>query len=155
MVKKALFLEHTVIPATRSIAEITAMLAEAGATAVNQQYAAGRVVGLAFAIQAKDGVRVFQMPVRTMAVQARLQDELGPRSRKTEQEIAKQAERIAWRQLAVWAKAQLAIIELGMVETEEVFLPYLLGDGGRTMWEDFSQIRQIGPGAKASDKVPG
>jgi hypothetical protein len=37
-----------------------------------------------------------------------------------------QAQRIAWRQLLRWVQAQLAMIDTGMVRTEEVFMPYIV-----------------------------
>jgi hypothetical protein len=37
-----------------------------------------------------------------------------------------QAERVAWRQLLRWVQAQLAMIDTGMVRTEEVFMPYIV-----------------------------
>jgi len=143
MKPKTIFLETTVIPAVRSIGEITGMLAEAGATSINQQFDNRRITGLSFSIQTAHGPAYFQIPARTAAVQKKLREQLGPRTRKTDAELAVTAERIAWRQLAVWCKAQLAIIDLGMVQTEEVFLPYLIGAAGRTVWEDFSRQKAL------------
>jgi len=37
-----------------------------------------------------------------------------------------QARRVAWRQILRWVQAQIALIETGMVELKEVFLPYIL-----------------------------
>ena len=46
-----------------------------------------------------------------------------------------QAERTAWRNVRDWIIAQMAIIEAGQVEMEEVFLPYLTDRQGRTLYE--------------------
>lgn len=143
---KAMYLEHTVVPATRSIGEITSMLAEAGATSVNQQYSNGRITGLSFSILTAQGPVSFQIPARTESVAKKLKAQLGPRTKKTDADIAIEAERIAWRQINAWCKAQLAIIDLGMVQTAEVFLPYLIGQGGRTLWEDFSSRKALPEG---------
>ena len=46
-----------------------------------------------------------------------------------------QAERTAWRNVRDWIMAQLAIIEAGQVDIEEVFLPYLTDRNGRTLYQ--------------------
>ena len=46
-----------------------------------------------------------------------------------------QAERTAWRNVRDWVMAQMAIIEAGQVEMEEVFLPYLTDGRGRTLYQ--------------------
>ncbi len=40
----------------------------------------------------------------------------------------RQATRVAWRILKDWTEAQLALLDTGMVELEEIFLPYMLQD---------------------------
>lgn len=52
-----------------------------------------------------------------------------------------QARRVAWRILKDWIEAQIALLESGMVEMEEIFLPYMLaGADDRTVVkkDDFS-----------------
>ena len=46
-----------------------------------------------------------------------------------------QAERTAWRNVRDWVLAQVAIIEAGMVQIEEVFLPYMTDGSGRTLYQ--------------------
>jgi hypothetical protein len=46
-----------------------------------------------------------------------------------------QAERTAWRNVRDWVLAQAAIIEAGMVQVEEVFLPYMTDSSGRTLYQ--------------------
>lgn len=46
-----------------------------------------------------------------------------------------QAERTAWRNVRDWIMAQMAIIEAGMVQMEEVFLPYMTDGKGRTVYQ--------------------
>jgi hypothetical protein len=142
---KSIFLETTEIPVSRSMGEITGMLAEAGAISVNTQFTLGRPSGLQFVLPTSQGQILYSLPVRVGALLSRLKGQLGPRSRKSDSDLEPQAERIAWRQLNAWVKAQLALIDLGMVEPGEVFMPYQLGAGGWTMWQEFQQ-RQLGPG---------
>lgn len=49
-----------------------------------------------------------------------------------------QAHRTAWRIVKEWVVAQMALIETGMVDMEEVFLPYML-IGNRTVYEVLSE----------------
>lgn len=44
-----------------------------------------------------------------------------------------QAERTAWRNIRDWIMAQMAIVEAGQVELQEVFFPYLTDGTGRTV----------------------
>jgi hypothetical protein len=68
------------------------------------------------------------------------------------------ARRIAWRQVLRWVEAQLALIETGMVKTQEVFLPYaMVGQNGkrRTMFEVLEEKQFLaisGPAPKEEDE---
>ena len=56
-----------------------------------------------------------------------------------------QAERVAWRILKDWVEAQMAILESEMVQMDEIFLPYMIGNGGGTFYELYqSNQLQIG-----------
>lgn len=46
-----------------------------------------------------------------------------------------QAERTAWRNIRDWVLAQMAIIEAGMAQMDEVFLPYLTDHAGKTLYQ--------------------
>ena len=45
-----------------------------------------------------------------------------------------QATRVAWRILKDWIEAQFALLDTGMVELEEIFLPYML-QGNQTLYQ--------------------
>ena len=45
-----------------------------------------------------------------------------------------QATRVAWRILKDWIEAQLTLLDTGMVELEEIFLPYML-QGDQTLYQ--------------------
>lgn len=45
-----------------------------------------------------------------------------------------QAERTAWRCLKDWVEAQMALIEIGMVSIDQVFLPYVINKEGKTLY---------------------
>lgn len=47
-----------------------------------------------------------------------------------------QAEKTAWRNVRDWILAQMAFIESGNVEVDEIFLPYLT-DGKKTLYQAY------------------
>jgi hypothetical protein len=83
----------------------------------------------------------FALPVRVEPLVKRLR---GDRA---------QAERVAWRQLLRWTQAQMAMVEVGMVRAEEVYAPYMLQAGGRTLFELLTESRFKALPAPV-DKVP-
>jgi len=63
----------------------------------------------------------------------------------SDERATEQAYRTSWANIRDWILAQMALIDSQMVKTEEVFFPYLLDEGGRTVYETFEQ-RQLLPG---------
>lgn len=129
----------------QSLGEIQGALASHGARKIMVDYdEGGQPDGVAFALQTPDGVRGFCLPanvegVRAVFVRQKLKAADG------------QAERTAWRNLRDWVLAQMAIIEAGQVEVEQVFLPYLTDRQGRTLYEAYkSGLLAIGSGGDAS-----
>ena len=59
--------------------------------------------------------------------------------------LDEQAYTTSWANIRDWILAQMALIDARMVKTEEVFFPYLLDQGGQTVYERFEQ-RQLLPG---------
>jgi hypothetical protein len=132
-----LYMATTEIPALRTSQEIGSLLVEAGATAVLTEYAKDRKIsGLSFKLMVRDREVPFSLPVRVEPVFLCLQKQRATfhRARK-EQQDREQAERVAWRQLLRWIQAQLAMIDTGMVEAGEVFLPYTQMSSGQTLYE--------------------
>lgn len=131
----------TTVPAAQSVAEIVGALAAHGATKIQQDYDAGRPVSIAFVIDTPAGLRAFRLPNSAARVKAVL-------LRQKVKADDLQAERVAWRILRDWVMAQMAILETEMVTMDEVMLPYMVDDMGRTVYELY-QSRQllIGEGA--------
>jgi len=140
--KKSLFAESTEVPVQRTVSEIISLLVGAGARSVNTEFAAGgKIESLSFVMPFGRGLIPYQLPVRTEPVFKKLNSQR-TNSYTREQSAVRdreQAERIAWRQLYWWLKAQLAMIDLGMVQTGEVLMPYALDRDGRTLFEHYSQ----------------
>jgi hypothetical protein len=132
----SLYMETTKISATRTAQEIGSLLANSGATAVLTEYSKDRkICGLSFRLLVRDREIPFSLPVRVDPVYGYLQDQRTRNRYSKETEDREQAERIAWRQLLRWIQAQLAMINIGMVEAGEVFYPYIQVAPNQTLWE--------------------
>lgn len=134
--------EDTTVSVTKSLAEIEDMLAVHHANKIMKEYESDRIKGLAFMVNSQP----FALPVRTEGIfnyllKKRLDSPryaIREKARRPEKQraIHDQAERVAWRNLAAWVKAQLAIVEIGMVQITEVFMPYLIiGPGEETIFQ--------------------
>lgn len=119
----------TSIDVYKSLGEIQAALAMHGARKIMVDYDdKGQPVGVAFGIETPEGPRAFLLPANVKGVRAvfarqKVKDQNG------------QAERTAWRNVRDWVMAQMAIIEAGQVEMEEVFMPYLTNKNGKTLFQ--------------------
>lgn len=124
----------TKIEPEKTILEIQKKLAQAKAKAFYSQYNDdGIMTAMSFQIDSKNGVISFKLPSNIDAVYRVLCND-----RKVPRRLCydkKQAARVAWRIIKVWVDAQLAIIEIGLVDVTEVFLPYAINREGQTMYE--------------------
>jgi hypothetical protein len=148
MSKRAtLYLETTKVPASKSIGEITGLLVRFGARSIETIYETGTPAGLSWSVMLYDRAVYFRMPAKTEPVYKRFRKQIaGSISLGRDQNLKDRAERVAWRQMLAWVQVQLALIEIGMVEYAQTFLPYLQdGPGGRTMWDAAleTQFRRI------------
>lgn len=121
----------TSISAEKTVAEIQAKLAKAGAHQILQEYHDGVIDAVSFRIKTQFGDMAFRLPADIDKVQLVLQRQF-KRGKYTERE---QAARVGWRILKDWAEAQLALIETGMATVEQVFLPYWQNPKGETLYE--------------------
>jgi hypothetical protein len=147
--QKSVFMGTTAVPARASRDQIMALLIDRGAQNISQEYGLKKVVGLSFGLVTKFGPMRFDLPLRVDPIFAKLQEE---RRRQREQHAAhdmESAERIAWRQLLRWVEVQLAMVDLGMAQDAEVFMPYAVQQGGKTMFAMFTEQRLLGAGAPA------
>lgn len=116
------------VSASKSIGEIQEALAENGATRIMTQYDNKQPAGIMFEIETPAGLRVFSLPANVNGVRDVME-------RKGVKADNGQAERTAWRNVRDWVLAQMAIIEAGMVQMEEVFFPYMTDGKGRTVYQ--------------------
>ena len=138
MAHKPIFMGTTKIDAAKTAGEIMRVLVASGARQIASEYnAAGEIKGLRFSINASGCDLAFALPIRVDALLKHFRNDKA------------QANRVAWRQLLRWVQAQLAMIEVGMVRAEEVYVPYMLQPGtGQTLFEvmSASKFKQITAG---------
>ena len=138
----------TQIEAMKTVGEIQGILAGHGAKSIKTDYSDdGQVEALSFLILTPQGEVGIRLPIDPEAVLNVLtrQNRLGrvPRRYLTHA----QAVRVAWRIVKDWVQAQMAIIETEMVRIEQVFLPYVITEGGRTLYEAMMERHfQLGTG---------
>ncbi len=115
------------VPAARSIAWIEAKLVQHKANMVVKIYSPeGTVESIVFEVRVNETPLTFRLPAQIGACKKTLLDGLGRRARpETRDKIKNQAERTAWKIVADWVDAQMAMIDLSQVDLLEVFLPYV------------------------------
>jgi hypothetical protein len=128
-------METTGVSAQRTVGEIVAELVRGGAKAVNMDYREGKVSGLRWMMPVGGRDVLFDMPVRIEPVFKMLEARAKRPRADFRENATRDAERIAWRQLLRWVQAQNAMIDTGMVEAAEVYLPYrVVNASGETVF---------------------
>lgn len=123
----------TKVAPDRSAAEIQKKLQRAGAKAVLMQYDDdGTLEAISFQVKTAHGIVAFTLPANVDGVHAALTHDPNVPERYCSRE---QAARVTWRILKDWIEAQLAIIEAGLVELPQVFLPYAQYGEGQSVYD--------------------
>lgn len=134
-----MYMQTTAIPAMQTAGEIISLLVQSGAREISQTYDGKmKLTGVRFTLEVAPGmIRLFSLPVRIEPVFKCINGARKYNWDRTESAAKdrEQAERVAWRQLYRWCQAQLAMIQTGMVEAGEVFLPYMEHESGQTLFE--------------------
>lgn len=135
MKKQSVFMGTTKIEATKTIAEMSTVLLRAGARQIATDYGAhGRVEAVRFSLPVVPFPLPiqFRLPCRTEKLLRLLRNDHD------------QAERTGWRQVLRWVEAQCALVDAGMVKTEEVFQPYALIPGtDKTLFQAWEESRVL------------
>lgn len=134
----------TEVPATRSIADICAMLQEGGAIAILMENDANREISaISFKLNTTFGEQAFSLPANVAAVQLALNAQIMHEQKhcRGKRKIPRsfynnkaQATRIAWRIVKDWLEAQLAIHQLGAAKLEQVMIPFSVDATGKTFY---------------------
>ena len=139
----------TQIDPDRTITEITKMLVKFGAQKIMTDYdGAGHIIALSFIIDVEGQPVGFKLPTYWQPILTIINnDPKVPGKLKTNE----QALRIAWRIIKDWVEAQLAIIEVKMVKPEQVFLPYMMQQNGKTHYENAVENKFLLPTGAQND----
>ena len=132
-----LYLQTTTITTSKTVGQIIEVLRDVGADRIMHEYApvAGQLQAIAFTVA---GVP-YRLPAKVDRVFVFLRSQRKRINEGTDRTDHQQAERITWRQILYWTQAQLALVQLGMAEVPEVFLPYMALRGGQTLYERIAQ----------------
>ena len=131
----------TKIGVGQSLGEIQDALARNGAQKIMIDYEGGIPISLTFAFSTKNGLQGFQLPANMAGVAKAFE---GQKVRADKEQVM----RTAWRNIRDWIMAQMAFIEAGNVQTDEVFLPYL-SNGKRTLYEVYQSGQLLLPEGSA------
>jgi len=138
----------TQIEAIKTVGEIQGILAGHGARSIKTDYSDDRQVeALSFLVLTPHGEVCIRLPIDPDAVLKVLtqQNRLGKVPRRYITRA--QAVRVAGRIVKDWVQAQMAILETEMVKMEQIFLPYVIIDTGKTLYEAMIDRHfQLGPG---------
>ena len=137
MILMAILNYTTTISSEKTAMEIQKKLAAAGAQAILCEYDDNQTLScISFRAETPAGMLTFRLPAQLDGVmRAMVGDPNVPKRLKNRE----QASRVAWRILKDWIEAQIAIIEAGMAELAQTFLPYAQDNTGKTVYELVSQ----------------
>ena len=124
----------TKISAPKTIGEIQEILIAIGGRKIICDYSdSGVPEKVTFTVPMNGESVLFALPANYAGVLRAMQkDKKIPRSACNEA----QAVKVAWRILKDWIQAQCAIIEAGLVDPAEVFLPYAVTKAGETLYRE-------------------
>ena len=129
---ETLYMETTKIPVMKTCAQIEEILQKRGVSEVWKKFENGHIEAIEFLMKIGDDEIPFKLPMRWQTIQE-LARRRKTRHKKTANED--QARKIAARLILRWIEAQFALIDTGMVEMQEVFLPYVLAGSGQTFYQ--------------------
>ena len=125
-----------------SLGEIQGALAKGGARKIMIDYdETGDPIGLTFGLLVEGQILGFQLP-------ANIDGGLAALKREKIKVDREQAKRTAWRNIRDWVLAQMAFVEAGNVQADEVFLPYLTDGRGTTLYTAFRSGQLALPGVQ-------
>lgn len=151
-------------PIDRIFAELQQTLGTHGAKHISFEYGDdGRVHGLTFTIKVTNRLLPVKLPARVEQAQAVLTKQWetglinhksGSKDRMTGYE---HAYRVAWRNILDWVQAQMALLEIGMAQMEEIFLPFMVIRSGETVFEAAKRTNflQLDSGRKSDEAEEG
>ncbi len=136
------------VPVSRTVAQVQAKLVEHGARAVMMEYDdRGRITALAFNVKTPNGDLPIRLPIDAAATLRVLERQYDNREIPRKYVKEEHAYRVAWRIIKDWVEAQMSLLQTEMVKMEEIFLPYIITQGGQTIYQVMAEKHfLLGPG---------
>jgi len=131
-----IYMETTKKDPEDTIADIKKILKNYGLTKFNETYENGEMSGCIFGMTVMGKELPFKLPINWKPLLEKA-DRGETKYLKPGDKI--QAQRVAWRQVLRWVEAQFALIDLGMAEVQEVFLPYIMISKTKTIFEQIAE----------------
>lgn len=126
----------TEVDSAKTIAEVQKILVAHGAHKITTDYNGTLPVALTFCLTLKGATMAFSLPCNYAGVLTELKrDRTVPRRLCSDEH----ALRVSWRILKDWVEAQMAIVQAGLAEAPEVFLPYAVTKSGRTLYQEVKE----------------
>lgn len=125
----------TTVDSFKTVSEIEYILMKHRAKSIMKNYEGESITGLSFLIDTGARQIPVRLPVKVDECLQVLKKEKRENPKKQIKDTREQAERVAWRILKDWVEAQMALLDIEMVKFEEIFLPYIETDNGRTIFE--------------------
>lgn len=129
----------TTIEASKTVLQIQDILRKHGAKTMVIDYDNdGNVEALSFVVKTSNGEVPIRLPVDYQAIIKVLMSDSKVPMRYADKS---HAVKIAWRILKDWIEAQMAILETEMVKIEQIFLPYVVLNSGKTVYEQIADSK--------------
>lgn len=128
----------TTVDSFKTVSEIEYILVKHNAKSIMKKYEGTSVIGLSFLIDTGFQQIPVRLPVKVDECLEILQQEKA-KGTKNIKATREQAERVAWRILKDWVEAQMALLDIHMVRFEEIFLPYIETNDGKTVYEKLEE----------------
>ncbi len=125
----------TTVDAFKTVSEIEYILMKHKAKSIMKNYDGESITGLSFLIDTGTQQIPVRLPVKVEECLEVLKREKKNSPRSNIKATKEQAERVAWRILKDWVEAQMALLDIEMVELQEIFLPYIEIPNGQTIYQ--------------------
>ena len=129
----------TSIEAFKTVSEIEYILVKHKAKSIMKNYDGESITGLSFLIDTGRQQIPVRLPVKVDECLKVLKKEKQENRTKQIKDTREQAERVAWRILKNWIEAQMALLDIEMVHFEEIFLPYIEIEAGKTVYQKLEE----------------
>lgn len=125
----------TTVDAFKTVSEIEYILMKHKAKSIMKNYDGESITGLSFLIDTGAQQVPVRLPVKVEECLEVLRREKKNSPRSNIKATKEQAERVAWRILKDWVEAQMALLDIEMVQLQEIFLPYIEIQNGQTIYQ--------------------